>query len=509
MKSQLIRYARAGHAGLFLCTAEEARAEALVKAAAGDLSRPLHAWSLTEGLVDTSNGSVRACPDPIAALEQVDAIEGGAVVLLRDFAATLVDQDPMLVRKLRDSLRLAKASGKLIVILGVWKQLPPELEREITRIDLPLPDPEELGVVLEGILESLPQDDSGHVPVAVLDPAMREGVLAAASGLTTLEAENAFALSLIETGALSPALIAREKAQALKQNGLLEVIDATETLASIGGLTKLKEWLVQRRNAFSRKAREYRLPMPKGMLVLGVPGTGKSLTAKATASVLGVPLVKLDAGRLFGSLVGQSEANLRATIQTAEAIAPCVLWIDELEKAFSGSARSGGSDGGTSARVFGTLLNWLQEKVAPVFVVATANDISQLPPEMLRKGRWDECWFVDLPDVRERAAIWDLVIDKFGREKAAYDVVSLARSSELHTGAEIEAAFVEAMHRAFVEDREPTELDIGEILSVSVPLATSMSEPIERLRQWARGRARRASSSTNGERGSGLKLDCG
>jgi len=164
-----------------------------------------------------------------------------------------------------------------------------------------------------------------------------------------------------------------------------------------------------------------------------------------------------------------------------------------LEKAFAGSASSGSSDGGTSARVFGTLLNWLQEKTSPVFVVATANDISQLPPELLRKGRWDECWFVDLPDVRERAAIWELVVTKFGREKAVYDSVSLARSSELHTGAEIEAAFVEALHHAFAADREPTELDLGEILATSVPLATSMSESIERLRHWSRGRARHAS----------------
>ncbi|HRQ87780.1 MAG TPA: AAA family ATPase, partial [Bacteroidia bacterium] len=242
--------------------------------------------------------------------------------------------------------------------------------------------------------------------------------------------------------------------------------------------------------------RAYGLPVPKGILVLGVPGTGKSLTAKATASVFGIPLLKLDAGRLFGSLVGQSEANLRSVIQTAEAIAPCVLWIDEIEKGFGGAGSSGGStDGGTSARVFGTMLNWLQDKTAPVFVVATANDVSKLPPEMLRKGRWDELWFVDLPDARERAAIWDLVVSKFGRERALYDAVSLARASELHTGAEIEAAFVEAMHRAFTEDREPTELDLGEILAASVPLATTMAEAIERLRHWSRGRVRHASQT--------------
>ncbi len=193
---------------------------------------------------------------------------------------------------------------------------------------------------------------------------------------------------------------------------------------------------------------------------------------------------------------GRRGFDLRAAIATAEAIAPCVLWIDELEKGFAGSASSGSSDGGTSARVFGSLLNWLKDKTSPVFIVATANDVSQLPPELLRKGRWDESWFVDLPDVKERAAIWDIVIEKYGRDKAAYDTAVLARANELHTGAEIEAALVEALHRGFSEEREPGEFDLGEVLCESVPLAVSMSESIERLRNWAKGRARGASSAT-------------
>lgn len=502
MKDPLIRYARAGYAGLFLCTPEEARAEALVKAAAEELARPLHAWSLTEGFVDTASGSVRACPDPISALDQVDSLERDIVVLLRDFGLHFEDHDPVLIRKLRDSLRGARSAGKLLVFLGTWKPLPSELEREITRIDLPLPDAEGLGTVLDGLLAS------AHLEA--LAPGVREASLNAAGGLTTLEAENAFALSVIESGEIQPAIVAREKAQALKKGGLLEVIETAESLDSIGGLEALKVWLVQRREVFTRKARTYGLPVPKGMLVLGVPGTGKSLTAKATASVFGVPLLKLDAGRLFGGLVGQSEANVRSVIQTAEAISLCVLWIDEIEKGFGGAGGSGGStDGGTSARVFGTMLNWLQDKSAPVFVVATANDVSKLPPEMLRKGRWDELWFVDLPDTRERTAIWDLVIAKYGREVTAYDPVVLARASELHTGAEIEAAFVEALHRAFAEDREPGELDLGEVLNESVPLAVSMSESIERLRQWAKGRARHASGGDKPSRRQDRKIEVG
>jgi len=480
----LIRYARAGYAGLFLCTPEESRAEALLRETADALGRPLHAWSATAGFIDTSTGSVRPCPDPLIALDLIDSLEGECLVVLRDFGPFLEDRDPVLVRKLRDSLAAAKSVGRLLILLGHWRPLPPELERELTRVDLPLPGSEALGEVLDGLLASSGIPDPG--------PSEREAALAAASGLTTMEAENAFALSLVETGGISPAVIAREKAGAFKRGGILEVIETTETLASVGGLAAIKAWLLQRGSAFTRRAREYGLPAPKGMLVLGVPGTGKSLTAKATAAAFGLPLLKLDAGRIFGSLVGQSEANLRAAIQTAEAVAPCVLWIDELEKAFGGAGAGGSSDGGTSSRVFGTMLNWLQDKTAPVFVVATANDASRLPPELLRKGRWDECWFVDLPDTKERSAIWEIVVAKYGREPSLLDVASLARASDRLTGAEIEAAYVEALHRAFTEDREPAELDIGEVLIDSVPLATTMAEPIERLRKWASGRARSA-----------------
>ena len=499
MKDQLIRYARAGYSGLFLCTPEEIRAEAEVKAAAEALERSLHAWSLTTGFIDTTSGSARDCPDPIEALEQIDRLEGDCLVLLRDFGQLLEDKDPLLTRKLRDTLSRAKADGKVLILLGVWKTLPDELEREITRIDLDLPSPGQLGNVLDGILES--------AGIGELDTVTREAILSAAGGLTTMEAENAFALSVVEANAIEPAIVVREKAHALKKGGLLEVIDSTETLDAIGGLDALKDWLLQRRQAFTQRARDYGLPVPKGMLVLGVPGSGKSLTAKATASVFGIPLLKLDAGRLFGGLVGQSEANLRSVIATAEAISPCVLWIDEIEKGFGGMGSSGGStDGGTSARVFGTMLNWLQDKTKPVFVVATANDVSKLPPEMLRKGRWDELWFVDLPNCTERSAIWDIVIEKYGREKVTYDTVLLARACELHTGAEIEAAFIEALHKGFTADREPTELDLGEVLCESVPLATTMSESIEQLRHWSKSRARHATHAD--ERGNGRrKLD--
>jgi SpoVK/Ycf46/Vps4 family AAA+-type ATPase len=318
--------------------------------------------------------------------------------------------------------------------------------------------------------------------------------LDAASGLTTIEAENAFALSVIEGKVIAPAIIAREKAQAVKKNGLLEIIETNDSLESIGGLDVLKTWLLKRKDAFGKRAIEYGLPTPKGLLIIGIPGTGKSLTAKATAKVFGVPLLKLDAGRIFAGLVGQSEANLRSVIQMAEAIAPCVLWLDEIEKGLAGSKSSGATDGGTSARVFGSFISWLQEKRAPVFVVATANDVAQLPPEMLRKGRWDDLFFVDLPNQCEREAIWQIQIAKYERDPKDFDIVQLARATDGLTGSEIESAFTEALYSAFDEAKEPTDLTIAQVLTEFVPLSKLMAEQISGMRNWAKGRARLATT---------------
>jgi len=299
---------------------------------------------------------------------------------------------------------------------------------------------------------------------------------------------------VVECGELNAAVIAREKAQAVKKNGLLELIETRESLDSIDGLDLLKDWLLKRREAFTPRAKEYGLAMPKGVLMLGIPGCGKTLTAKATASVFGVPLLRLDAGRIFAGLVGQSESNLRAVIQTAEAIAPCVLWIDEMEKGFAGSRSSSSTDGGTSSRVFGSFISWMQEKKSPVFIVATANDVSQLPPEMLRKGRWDELFFVDLPTREEREAIWQIQIAKFNRDAQSFDILQLAKVIESFTGSEIEQVFIEALYRAFEEEQEPTDLTIGEVLVDFVPLSKLMGESMTALRTWAKGRARPATT---------------
>ena len=491
----LVTYLRAGYPGLVLVTPEEARAEAELAAACTTLERALHAWSSTEGLVNIAGQRTVACPDPLEALMHVEALfrqeNARHVVMLRDLQLHLDQNDPLLVRRMKDLLRLAKAAGHALVVTGCRLKLPPELEHEVAVIDLDLPDALKLGNVLDGILTSAEQPP--------LHDAVSESVLHAALGLTTMEAENAFALSLVECGRIDPILVAREKARTLKRGGLVEVVEAKPNLGDIGGLDALKRWLSQRRPAFGAAARDYGLPVPKGLLIVGIPGTGKSLTAKATSSVLQLPLLRLDMGRVFGGIVGQSEANLRSVIRTAEAIAPCVLWIDEMEKGFGGSTGSGNSDGGTSSRVFGSFLSWMQEKEKPVFVVATANDVSQLPPEFLRKGRFDEMFFVDLPDSKDRAAIWEIVIVRHKRDPQSYDLAALCKTTEGFTGAEIESAYREALHEAFAEGREPTATDISSAIAATTPVSKLMEERIEALRKWAKGRARDAGASSKPE----------
>jgi hypothetical protein len=381
MKTQITNYIRAGYPRLYPVSPEEQRVDAEMKQIAQDLKYSLHVWSVVDGLVDTKKHTTTAADDPLEALVAIKDMGEKTVILLRDVHLFLQDPNPILIRQLKDVLQEAKTKSKTLIILGCRLCLPPELEHELTVIEFALPGKEELRTVLDGIIES--------AQLKGAEGEQRDKILDAASGLTTIEAENAFALSVAESKAVGHEIVAREKAQAVKKNGILEIVETKESLESIGGLDVLKEWLLKRRHAFSQRAKEYGLPPVKGLLIIGIPGTGKSLSAKATAKVFGVPLLKLDAGRIFAGLVGQSESNLRAVIQTAEAVAPCCLWIDEVEKGFSGTKSSNATDGGTSSRVFGSFISWMLEKKAPVFVVATANDVSRLPPEMLRKGRLD------------------------------------------------------------------------------------------------------------------------
>jgi SpoVK/Ycf46/Vps4 family AAA+-type ATPase len=316
-------------------------------------------------------------------------------------------------------------------------------------------------------------------------------------GLTEKEADNAIAKAIIlARGRLDGdaiGAVTAEKQQIIRKSGLLEFYDSSEQMGSVGGLKVLKEWLRKRVRAFNDDARAFGLPEPKGILLVGVQGGGKSLVAKAVANSWRLPLLRMDVGRLFASLVGSSEENLRGAIKLAESIAPVVLWVDEIEKGFAGVSSSSASDAGTAARVFGSFITWLQEKQAPVFVIATANDVSKLPPELVRKGRFDEIFFVDLPDVGERSDIWQIHLLKRNRDPSQFDQHTLAMASEGLSGAEIEQAVIAGLYEAFDQGRPLTMDDLLAVLQETIPLSRMMEEEIAALRGWAKQRARSAS----------------
>ena len=487
MTQNIVAYIRAGFAGLYIVTHEEVRAEAVLKTAAGELEYSLFCWSVCTGLANPETGSVENILDPVEAIEAIQGLPEKSILVLRDFHRFLGDAaqpaSPLVLRSLREQIRRARTQAKVMVILGCELQLPNDLEKEFTVIDFDLPDHSALREMASGIVDSAGLD---------VDDALLSDAAESARGLTTQEAEDVFALSVVQQGNLDPVFIAREKARTVRKNGILEILEPSETAGDIGGLFSLKTWLRKRRRAFSTEAQAYGLPCPKGVLILGIPGTGKSLTAKAASSILERPILKLDAGKLFAGIVGESEANLRRAIQTAEAIAPCILWIDEIDKGLAGSRSSGSTDGGTSARVFGSFISWLQDKTSPVFVVATANDVSQLPPELLRKGRWDELFFVDLPDDTEREAIWRIHIACRGRNPDDLDVPAFVKLTDGFTGSEIEQAVIDAMYDSFDAGQELDTQSLLNAVQRTVPLSTTMAEDIRSLRKWAAARARPA-----------------
>jgi adenylate kinase family enzyme len=445
-----------------------------------------------------------ATRDPLAALEQVIEQVEPAIFVFKDFHPFLTRNHFAVIRRLRDIALQLKNSFKTILLVSPLLEIPPELEKEITLLNFPLPTREDLGLLLDHILEDVSQFQNVRID---LDAAGRARLLQAALGLTLAEAENVFARIIVKDERLSGDDVNEvfaEKQQIVRKSGLLEYYAARETFAEVGGLAALKEWLQKRTTAFTEEARAFGLPAPKGILMLGVQGCGKSLCAKAVSSQWQLPLLRFDMGRMFGSLVGSSEENVRRAIAVAESVAPAILWVDEIDKAFAGAHGSGAADGGTTARVFGTFLTWLSEKTVPVFVVATANDISQLPAELLRKGRLDEIFFVDLPAVDEREEIFRIHLGRRGRDAAGFDAHGLAEVTADFSGAEIEEAIISALFDSFHAGHELTTEAILEAIHQTVPLARTMDEPIRRLREWAQGRARNASvlrrggSTTNG-----------
>ncbi|MDF2720706.1 MAG: hypothetical protein K0Q59_381 [Paenibacillus sp.] len=480
-------YLQAGYPTLWIRTWEEERALAQLAKVAGNLSLKLKIWSVTEGWLNKETGKRLEATDPVEALNAVRDGEDSSLYVFLNFHFYL--GSPEVLQKMKDLIPIAKSRGRHLVFLSCRVDLPPEIEKEITLIDIPLPSIEELSAVLDTVLESVPH------PIQVDD---RKALLENALGLTCAEAENVFALSLVRHKSFSIESIRdvqQEKSNVIRKSGLLEFISAELTTEEIGGLDLLKSWLAERKRAFSEEAQAFGLPNPKGVLVVGVPGSGKSLSAKAISSAWNLPLLRFDIGKVFGSLVGQSEEQMRRALQLAETISPCILWIDELEKGMAGLQTSGTSDSGVTARVLGTFLTWMQEKTRPVFVFATANNVNALPPEMLRKGRFDELFYVDLPSEAERREILRIHLKKRRRNPETFDLVQLARECDGFGGAEIEQAIISGLYRAFSHKRD---LQTGDILAAyreTKPLSQIMKAHIERIREWGAQHARPASSS--------------
>lgn len=495
----------AGNPLMYVVTTEEERFLKEVERICMHRRRKLWVHSISTGIHSISFACVegiwkeprRGCllkqlADPVALLQDLcerKANEG--VFVLLDFQAVL--KDGLLKRLLREVVQRFRQTHNTVLIVSPVVDLPADLEHEVGLFHFPLPNREMLTAKLESVLAS--QRLRG-TPIK-LEPGDAEQIAETGLGLTFTDFERALGRTTArgsgQTGAQIIADVLLSKKQIIRKSGVMECCDTRETMDGVGGMKVLKAWLRRRQRAFTAEAAGFGLPRPKGILLLGVPGCGKSLAAKACAGLWKLPLLRLDAGRLFASPVGSSEENCRRAIQLAEASAPCILWIDEIEKALAGVGSSAYTDGGTAARVFATIATWLQEKKAAVFVIATANTIGSIPPELIRKGRWDEVFFLDLPGFQERSEILRIHLEKCGRDPREFEIERLAEASPGFSGAEIEQAVIAGLYDAFDEDRPLFTEDIIRHIRSAIPLSTTMAESVQALRSWALTRARLAS----------------
>lgn len=492
LKEEVSLSCRARYPILYLVSWEEQRVADALKDVAARLGKQIYFWACTSGFdsesLNTDDGQKLG-----NALDRVISSPDRAIFVFKDLHAFL--EDRTVIRKLRDVANHLRRSYKTLVLLSPVLKIPAELEKEITVIDVPLPEQEEMAGILRKFLDAVSNNPSIHIE---MDDALFERVVKACLGLTASEAENVLAKALVADRRFAVEDLPRiidEKKQIIRKSGLLEYFELTESMDHVGGLDGLKAWLKTRSYAFTEKARAFGLPEPKGVLLLGVQGCGKSLAAKATATEWKLPLLRLDVGSIFNSFIGSSEENIRQATSTAESLAPAVLWLDEIEKGFSGGVGTGHVDAGTTARVFATFLTWLQEKKAPVFVFATANEVRYLPAEFFRKGRFDEVFFVDLPQFAERESIFRIHLAKRGRKPDQFDVAELAAAAEGMSGAEIEQSVISAMYEVFPTGRDITTADVEKAIKATVPLSVTMKESIDEIRRWARHRTRMASSS--------------
>lgn len=489
LNNELNLFLKARYPVLSIDTIEEDRVEYIIrKSVKKNLNRSIYSWDFIDGYTNNPNNKGFAKRNPLQALELIERLnaETPAIFLLKDFHQFLSDLS--VSRKLRNISRILKLQPKTIIIIGLEVKVPKELQDLITTLQFQLPSDQEIRQELKRLVNSL------NIQV---DSQLFETLVRACQGLS-LERIRRVLSKIIATyktiNENSIQILLSEKKQIISQTEILEYSSVTESIDNLGGLDILKDWLKKRKTAFSIQASNYGLPTPRGLLLIGIQGTGKSLTAKAIANDWRLPLLKLDVGKLFGGIVGESESRLRQMINLAETISPCILWIDEIDKAFSGGENKG--DSGTSNRVLATFTSWLSEKTQPVFVISTANTIDLLPLEIIRKGRFDEIFFLDLPKKEEREEIFKIHLQEFRPNSwPSFEYSKLAEYSEKFSGAEIRQSIIEAMYHAFYEKREFLTEDICQALEELIPLANLESKQMKQLQNWAAsGRIRAASS---------------
>ncbi|WP_195360720.1 AAA family ATPase [Phocaeicola massiliensis] len=498
---KLILMIRAYYPVLYLHSYEYYRTKQKIKGIVELLRREgkkvnYYQWDCVYGLVqilpDKTEKRIERMQNPLEVLAYIlnSKKSGEKNIFVLDDINNHIDRDEvkLMFRKIAE----ATNNNTHAIILSSIYRLPAELEKYITVLQIPLPKRNELGEVLDIVAKQSKVE---------LKTNLRNRLIDAALGMTSMEADLAYCLASVKDGFddKSPFTVSSEKEQIIRKSGILDYFPKNESLKDVGGMENLKEWLKKRQLAYDKEARDWGLKEPKGLLLLGVPGCGKSLIAKSIASSWNMPLLRLDVGKVFQGIVGSSEDNIRKAIATAEAVAPCVLWIDEIEKGLSGVQSSGATDGGVTSRIFSTILTWMQEKIAPVFVVATANNINQLPPELLRKGRFDEIFFVDLPSQKEKENIFSIHLQKNRQNVSSFALDILAQKAEGFNGAEIEECVKEAMFTAYVESQESNiapKLQMIHILDAiknTVPLSKTMEKQITDLRKFAVSRAKNAS----------------
>jgi SpoVK/Ycf46/Vps4 family AAA+-type ATPase len=503
---------RASYKLLMFCTQEELRAEAelfeLSRKGEKRRARSFFAWTETAGFqnvqVNETNSvvvferqNVDNCKqqNPVACLQwiidrvpaELNGNESPALYVMKDLHSFISPKcgETTVIRKLKDAVQALQPTRSSIIVLCPFADIPPELEKEAVVVDFELPAHDEILARLNKFVDFYKDEEKATIN---LDEHEKYRLAKAATGLTMSEADLAFQKALVEDSILDIKdieLIIDEKKQIIRKGGILTYEEPGD-FEAVGGLDNLKKWLRKREHIFSENAREYGLPEPKGVMLTGIPGCGKSLCARAMSSLWQIPLLRLDMGAIFAGLVGSSEANMRRAISSAEAMSPCVLMIDEIEKGLAGSS-GGGGDSGTSSRVFGTLLSWMNDKTKPVFVVATANNFNRIPPEMLRKGRFDEIFFVDCPNAEERKEIFSIHLRKRDRDPENYDLAKLVKAAKDFTGAEIEQAVITGMIEGFANGRDTrasdfTTDDILHAIKTTLPLTTTMGDELAKIR---------------------------